>query len=354
MLNYQFKSLFEIALRIVPLCTFCIRILNSRTTALVNRPYAIFTFLIFSQIYSDADEHCSCQHHGNSQLTKHRRYIQNYTKMQPKMDQLPSDASMHDIRRVIRSHAIFKFVKQTGKGRTKKRLINEVNEIIRTTYGSSAPPTKRQKIESSFELHFGINDQNVHSWDSDDIRKFKQQFNSLLTTSDTQTAVKVMEDDMGTITECANYWCDRKMLRMHATDRRFCAECYHQKRQCQYSVVSTKSDSIDSKISRKECDALIFIKKDPYKICQICDKHLICTKHFDEVRQCLKCRRTSCGDHGTGDWDGCTFVQCPRCETSGCRKCMERADEAYGGYLRCQQRCECQYCKVQSECLCYQ
>eukprot|EP01083_Nonionella_stella_P229749 812825_1 len=325
-----------------------------------------------------------------------------------RMDLLAHDATMHQIRTVIKSNAVFQFIKQTGKGRTKTKLIKEINNIISTTHAhnnynnrplsestefevevpdlNEPPPFKRQRRTdlSAFNDTFGITRNNCKWMAYCD--KFKGQFDVLLANGFSCNAARIILNyDSGTVRTCSNTWCESKVLVLHEhkpkydvqQDTNLCVQrtlipdeddycimsaqdatgCYHyyhnkdenvlycerclmQKRRCQYYV--------NNNGHKEQCHNIIWCNRDKSKTCPICNQAMICSLHFNELKRCRKCGKVSCGNR-----NGCNLIECERCDKLQCNTCLERSDELYGGYKRCNPRCKCQYCKTVQECICF-
>lgn len=211
---------------------------------------------------------------------------------------------MKDIRCVIRSNAIFKWIKQTGKGRFKSKLIEEINYVQAT---------------------------NQHTF-----KKDMYSMNEQLTCANKRRKTTDDESVISEVSICFNSWC----FNIKDEHELYCLSCLKQKRKCNYFE--------SQKESEETCKSIIWSQRDVFTVCNVCNVSAICSVHSNQLRRCPGCNRVCCGLCSENkSW-------CERCEKQGCGKCLSRADDAYGAYKRCRSSCRCQYCKTDEQCICYQ
>ena len=190
------------------------------------------------------------------------------------MKLLRKDQSMKEVREAINLNYIFKFIKQTGKGRTKQKLIQEINLIIRTTIVDNKSCRKRKRSQSLVQCEIEP--------------PFKRSKHEL----------------------CVNKLVNNTKGQSWLNQKKKCG-CF-----------------VDEYGNKRKCENTIWCRRQAYHICNVCDKTMICSDPTNSSRKCLDCTRIICGNccHDGG------YVNCEDVTKLSLNNCFETADNAYGGY----------------------
>lgn len=203
------------------------------------------------------------------------------------MDRLKGTETLKELKSIIKENEIFSNIKMSGKGRTKLKIMKEMNDII-TKYNNSK---SKQKLSKTKKLDPKSNQSsNSHTTQSYTTRSRKRKLSS---TKDEQSPQKKR----------------RRISKIEIQDTK-----------CGY-ITYIKHGFFTEAV---RCHNIIKTQRSS-KQCNICGC-LICSKHFKTLRKCENCKSILCGKGAQGNGSYCTIVECRKCGKKGCENCMKIAD----------------------------